>query len=103
MIKHQSKIKHSDLACVCVCVCVWGRILHAGGVCQSVLYGLPLIIRPTSCWQLDWDEMETNQQTFHALCHILKVSVWLYVCVCVHKAQLCDNLLSEDQKMLLKT
>ncbi|XP_042584292.1 meiosis 1 arrest protein [Cyprinus carpio] len=52
------------------------KVLHAGGVCQSVLYGLPLIIRPTSCWQLDWDEMETNQQTFHALCHILKNRDW---------------------------
>ncbi|XP_016385296.1 meiosis 1 arrest protein [Sinocyclocheilus rhinocerous] len=52
------------------------KVLHASGVCQSVLYGLPLIIKPTSCWQLDWDETETNQQTFHALCHILKTRDW---------------------------
>uniref|UniRef100_A0A673I8B2 Meiosis 1 associated protein n=1 Tax=Sinocyclocheilus rhinocerous TaxID=307959 RepID=A0A673I8B2_9TELE len=52
------------------------KVLHASGVCQSVLYGLPLIIRPTSCWQLDWNETETNQQTFHALCHILKTRDW---------------------------
>ncbi|XP_073762032.1 meiosis 1 arrest protein isoform X1 [Danio rerio] len=52
------------------------KVLHADGVCQSVLYGLPLIVRPTSCWQLDWDEMETNNQMFHALCHILKTRDW---------------------------
>ncbi|XP_051284460.1 meiosis 1 arrest protein [Dicentrarchus labrax] len=48
------------------------KILHADGVCESVLYGLPLVIRPTTCWQLDWDEMETNHNLFHALCHTLR-------------------------------
>ncbi|XP_039997050.1 meiosis 1 arrest protein [Xiphias gladius] len=48
------------------------KVLRANGVCESVLYGLPLVIRPTSCWQLDWDEMETNHNLFHALCHTLK-------------------------------
>jgi len=62
---------------VCVCVCV--RTLRADGVCESVLYGLPLVLRPTTCWQLDWDEMETNHNLFHALCHTLRVCV----CVCV--------------------
>ncbi|TMS02190.1 Meiosis 1 arrest protein [Larimichthys crocea] len=46
--------------------------LRADGVCESVLYGLPLVIRPTTCWQLDWDEMETNHNLFHALCHTLR-------------------------------
>ncbi|KAM9425742.1 meiosis 1 arrest protein [Pholidichthys leucotaenia] len=48
------------------------KVLHADGVCESVLYGLPLVIRPTTCWQLDWDEMETNHSLFHALCHTLR-------------------------------
>uniref|UniRef100_A0A665UVN8 Meiosis 1 associated protein n=1 Tax=Echeneis naucrates TaxID=173247 RepID=A0A665UVN8_ECHNA len=48
------------------------KVLRADGVCESVLYGLPLVIRPTICWQLDWDEMETNHNLFHALCHILR-------------------------------
>nr|XP_055067743.1 meiosis 1 arrest protein isoform X2 [Misgurnus anguillicaudatus]XP_055067751.1 meiosis 1 arrest protein isoform X2 [Misgurnus anguillicaudatus]XP_055067758.1 meiosis 1 arrest protein isoform X2 [Misgurnus anguillicaudatus] len=52
------------------------KVLHADGVCQSMLYGLPLIIRPTSCWQLDWDEMESNHQMFHALCHTLRTRDW---------------------------
>ncbi|XP_054603399.2 meiosis 1 arrest protein isoform X1 [Nothobranchius furzeri] len=48
------------------------KVLHADGVCESVLYGLPLVIRPTTCWRLDWDEMETNSSLFHALCHTLR-------------------------------
>ncbi|XP_071779222.2 meiosis 1 arrest protein [Centroberyx gerrardi] len=48
------------------------KALRADGVCESVLYGLPLVIRPTTCWQLDWDEMETNHNLFHALCHTLR-------------------------------
>uniref|UniRef100_A0A3P9B6G8 Meiosis 1 associated protein n=1 Tax=Maylandia zebra TaxID=106582 RepID=A0A3P9B6G8_9CICH len=48
------------------------KVLRADGVCESVLYGLPLVIRPTTCWQLDWDEMENNQNLFHALCHTLR-------------------------------
>ncbi|XP_026998543.2 meiosis 1 arrest protein [Tachysurus fulvidraco] len=52
------------------------KALRAEGVCQSVLYGLPLVIRPTTCWQLDWEEMESNHQTFHALCHTLRSRDW---------------------------
>ncbi|KAM6960385.1 meiosis 1 arrest protein [Tautogolabrus adspersus] len=48
------------------------KTLRADGLCESVLYGLPLVIRPTTCWQLDWDEMETNHNLFHALCHTLQ-------------------------------
>ncbi|XP_012717821.3 meiosis 1 arrest protein [Fundulus heteroclitus] len=48
------------------------KALHADGVCESVLYGLPLVIQPTTCWQLDWDEMETNNSLFHALCQTLQ-------------------------------
>lgn len=55
-----------------VCVCVY-RMLRVDGVCESVLYGLPLVLHPTTCWQLDWDEMEANNNLFHALCHTLKV------------------------------
>ncbi|XP_054456864.1 meiosis 1 arrest protein [Anoplopoma fimbria] len=48
------------------------KTLRADGVCESLLYGLPLVLRPTTCWQLDWDEMETNHNMFHALCHSLR-------------------------------
>ncbi|XP_072769343.1 meiosis 1 arrest protein isoform X3 [Nerophis lumbriciformis] len=48
------------------------KALRADGMCESMLYGLPLVIRPTTCWQLDWDEMENNHNWFHALCHTLQ-------------------------------
>ncbi|KAM9028305.1 meiosis 1 arrest protein isoform 2-T3 [Ara ararauna] len=53
------------------------KALKSEGVCESVLYGLPFIIKPTSCWQLDWDELEINQHTFHALCHSLLKRKWM--------------------------
>ncbi|KFQ14227.1 Meiosis 1 arrest protein, partial [Leptosomus discolor] len=53
------------------------KALKCEGVCESVLYGLPFIIKPTSCWQLDWDELELNQHSFHALCHSLLKRKWM--------------------------
>ncbi|NXP51474.1 M1AP protein, partial [Heliornis fulica] len=53
------------------------KALQSEGVCESVLYGLPFIIKPTSCWQLDWDELELNQHRFHALCHSLLKRKWM--------------------------
>ncbi|XP_031236749.1 meiosis 1 arrest protein isoform X1 [Mastomys coucha] len=53
------------------------KALKSSGICESLTYGLPFILRPTSCWQLDWDELETNQQHFHALCHCLLKRDWL--------------------------
>ncbi|XP_072574697.1 meiosis 1 arrest protein isoform X3 [Paramormyrops kingsleyae] len=63
-----------QLTVINVCLCL--RALKSEGVCQSVLYGLPLIIRPTSCCHLDWDEMEMNHHHFHALCHTLRSRDW---------------------------
>ncbi|XP_051010721.1 meiosis 1 arrest protein [Acomys russatus] len=53
------------------------KALRSNGICESLTYGLPFILRPTSCWQLDWDELETNQEHFHALCHCLLKRDWL--------------------------
>ncbi|XP_069845169.1 meiosis 1 arrest protein [Dipodomys merriami] len=53
------------------------KALKSSGLCESLTYGLPFILKPTSCWQLDWDELETNQQHFHALCHSLLKREWL--------------------------
>ncbi|NWR64196.1 M1AP protein, partial [Bucorvus abyssinicus] len=53
------------------------KALKSEGVCESVLYGLPFIIKPTSCWKLDWDELEINQHSFHALCHSLLKRKWM--------------------------
>ncbi|XP_063782025.1 meiosis 1 arrest protein isoform X2 [Pseudophryne corroboree] len=48
------------------------RALSSQGVCGSMLYGLPSILTPTACWELDWDQLEANQENFHALCHCLQ-------------------------------
>ncbi|NXS52326.1 M1AP protein, partial [Brachypteracias leptosomus] len=53
------------------------KALKYEGVCESVLYGLPFIIKPTSCWRLDWDELEINQHSFHALCCSLLKRKWM--------------------------
>uniref|UniRef100_UPI00358FA20B meiosis 1 arrest protein-like n=2 Tax=Myxine glutinosa TaxID=7769 RepID=UPI00358FA20B len=48
------------------------KILQADGLCESVLFGLPLVVKPTSCWKLEWEDLESNRQFFHALCHTLQ-------------------------------
>nr|XP_056711884.1 meiosis 1 arrest protein [Euleptes europaea] len=58
------------------------RALKAEGLCASVLFGCPLIIRPTSCWQLNWDELEANQHSFQALCHCLWRREWVLLARC---------------------
>ncbi|CAF89503.1 unnamed protein product, partial [Tetraodon nigroviridis] len=52
------------------------KALRADGVCESLLFGLPLVLHPTACWQLDWDDMEANNKLFHALCHTLQNHDW---------------------------
>ncbi|XP_053325575.1 meiosis 1 arrest protein [Spea bombifrons] len=48
------------------------RAVPTRGVCGSVLYGLPSILYPTACWELDWDQLESNQEDFHAVRHCLQ-------------------------------
>ncbi|CAB1345576.1 unnamed protein product, partial [Coregonus sp. 'balchen'] len=42
---------------------------------ETQSHQLNMILRPTTCWQLDWDEMESNHHLFHALCHTLRSCV----------------------------
>ncbi|KAK6493399.1 meiosis 1 arrest protein [Huso huso] len=63
------------------------KALKSNGVCESVFFGLPLIIRPTNCWQLDWDELESNHQNFQALCHTLRNRDWLLLARCEPQTQ----------------
>ena len=37
------------------------------------------MVRPTACWKLEWEELETNQQHFTALCKTLKDRVSLAI------------------------
>ncbi|XP_062512734.1 meiosis 1 arrest protein-like [Corticium candelabrum] len=47
------------------------RLIKIQSICESVLYGQPCLVRPTACWKLDWEELESNQQNFSALCSLL--------------------------------
>ncbi|XP_023214827.1 meiosis 1 arrest protein-like [Centruroides sculpturatus] len=47
-------------------------IVNSSGICESLLYGQPLILIPTQCWKLDWEELENNQQIFITICQLLK-------------------------------
>ncbi|XP_041367802.1 meiosis 1 arrest protein-like isoform X2 [Gigantopelta aegis] len=40
-------------------------------LCESVIFGMPMVVTPTKCWKVDWDELEKNEQLFKALCHQL--------------------------------
>ncbi|KAJ7379177.1 male meiosis chromosome separation [Desmophyllum pertusum] len=44
------------------------KLVKTDAVCESV----PYIVRPTLCWKLDWEDLESNQQHFYALCSVLK-------------------------------
>lgn len=60
------------------------QILHAiprSELCESVLFGIPLIVVPTACWTIDWKELDQNQNNFNALC---------------------DELVKKDQVLLLR-
>ncbi|EDO38400.1 predicted protein, partial [Nematostella vectensis] len=48
------------------------QLIKASAICESVLYGMPYIVRPTVCWKLDWEELEANQQYFYALSRALQ-------------------------------
>ena len=41
----------------------------------SQLFGLPMVLKPTSCWKLDWEDLESNTNNFAAVCKLLKERV----------------------------
>ncbi|KAK7484810.1 hypothetical protein BaRGS_00023984 [Batillaria attramentaria] len=45
--------------------------LPADTVCDSLIFGLPLLAHATSCWRIDWEELEQNAASLHALCQEL--------------------------------
>jgi hypothetical protein len=47
-----------------------------GGMYFIVVYCFqPLIVEATTCWRIDWEELEDNTATFHALCQELRHKV----------------------------
>ncbi|KAM4053750.1 LOW QUALITY PROTEIN: meiosis 1 arrest protein [Anomaloglossus baeobatrachus] len=61
------------------------RAISSSGVCGSMLYGLPSILTPTACWELDWDQLEANQDNFHALSHCLQSQQLSLVAGCTQR------------------
>ncbi|XP_014786353.1 meiosis 1 arrest protein-like [Octopus bimaculoides] len=53
-----------------IIVCI-KQILPSSALCESLIFGMPYILEPTSSWKIDWDELESNRANFQALCHIL--------------------------------
>ncbi|XP_054719099.1 meiosis 1 arrest protein-like [Uloborus diversus] len=41
------------------------------GMCESLLFGYPLIVTATRCWKMDWEELERNQHNFAAVTRYL--------------------------------
>ncbi|CAN2390992.1 Meiosis 1 [Pristimantis euphronides] len=50
-----------------------------------MLYGVPIILTPTACWELDWDQLEANQDSFHSLCHCLQLQQLSLVACCAQR------------------
>ncbi|KAK3755532.1 hypothetical protein QZH41_019906 [Actinostola sp. cb2023] len=50
------------------------KLIKREAICESVVrkYFTPYVVRPTVCWKLDWEELESNQQYFHAFCNTLE-------------------------------
>ncbi|CAL1535356.1 unnamed protein product [Lymnaea stagnalis] len=42
--------------------------LQRGRLDDSTLFGLPLTAAPTSCWKMDWDVLDMNENHFISLC-----------------------------------
>ena len=40
------------------------QFIRSHDVCESVLYGLPNLLKPATCWKLEWEELEKNQSYF---------------------------------------
>ncbi|KAL5007839.1 hypothetical protein ScPMuIL_016645 [Solemya velum] len=47
------------------------NLLPSSSLCDSVVFGMPMVAQATSCWKVDWDDLERNQQVFNALCRLL--------------------------------
>ncbi|GFY49560.1 meiosis 1 arrest protein [Trichonephila inaurata madagascariensis] len=42
-------------------------VVKKEGLCESLLFGHPIVASATRCWKIDWDELERNQLQFTAL------------------------------------
>lgn len=49
---------------VSVCSMKPSAFVNLSGICESVLYGIPRVVKATGCWKIDWEELEKNQIYF---------------------------------------
>jgi len=56
------------------------KLLKNDAVCESVLFGYPMLLTATTHWQLDWEDLERNQTKFTAFCTSLVNQGYLMLC-----------------------
>lgn len=79
---HQYLLKHGNLANKSTCVnsttnldnssnisvnLIAVSLINADSICESLVYGTPHTIKPTTCWKLDWEDLEYHQKQFQVL------------------------------------
>ena len=74
----KNAVKHGNLSPITVLRAV-KRVLCAS-LCESLIFGKPLLLYSSSCWQMEWDELEKNQNYFSALCKSLVDSKQALIC-----------------------
>ena len=52
----------------------------ASSICESIVFGKPVLLSSSNCWQMEWDELETNQNHFNALCKCLVSNKEALIC-----------------------
>ena len=54
--------------------------VQLSSICESIVFGKPMLLSSSNCWQMEWDELETNQNYFNALCRLLVESKQALIC-----------------------
>ena len=54
--------------------------VQSSSICESIVFGKPLLLSSSNCWQMEWDELETNQNHFNALCKSLSDGKEALIC-----------------------
>ncbi|XP_039251164.2 meiosis 1 arrest protein-like [Styela clava] len=63
------------------------KVVPSEAICESIIFGRPVVLVTSACWQMDWDELETNQNQFMSLCKRLERSQECLICENLTKQQ----------------
>lgn len=63
------------------------KVIPYDAVCESIVFGRPVVLVTSACWQMDWDELETNQNHFLSLCKRLERE---------HECLICENITKQQ-------